>query len=932
MSDSAENRLPRTVLPSHYDTCIKTDLEALTFSGTSEILVQVSEPVEFITIHAASPLKVEGAVLASTSLKTESVRPATKIQVDEKKERLVVHFAGGEIPKGEHKIGFRFKGTLDTSMLGYYRSSFSPKGGKEGEKAYYALTQFEPCQARRAFPCFDEPDMKATHSISLISRVGTTSLSNSEVISTKHLGKGGDFERTELLTDSFFSDSQASIETIGKTEGKTEGTTEAKIESAGEFKDDWELIKFGEVPKVSSYLVAWANGNFESIEGSYKSPLTGDVIPLKVYATYDHIEQAQLALRTKERCLPIYEKIFDIPYPLPKLDTLIAADFDAGAMENWGLITGRTSVYAYDEKKSGIAAKKRVIGVQSHEVAHQWFGNICTMRWWDNLWLNESFATLMGEVIIIDELEPSWKIHSSFISEHLSQALNLDALRSSHPIEVPCPDEATISMIFDSISYSKGGSVLKMLSNFVGQDTFLKGVSTYLKRHLYGNARTADLFKGISDVYGKDVSKMMENWTIKIGFPLITVEETEKGIKIRQNRFLSTADATPEEDQTIWQVPLEPLVVEGGKKSIKHGVLLTDREDTLEIQDVKNATYKLNAETCGVYRVLYPAERLVKIGEEAGKENSVFSLNDRMGLVQDATVLASSGYAKTSTALSLLSKLGNEKENLVWQEIAGGLGSVSATWWEQPQEVRDAIAKFRRSLFKPVVDRLGFEYSESDDVDTIELRSLAIATAAVTGDEAVLAEYKRRFEPLLEKDDDSLIPSDLRTSIFSQSVRHGGEKEYKKVLEVYRKPATPAHKLSAIAALCATEDSQLLKKTFDMILSDEVKTQDIAYFFSGLRGNRHSKRDLWSWFKTNYDEIAVRFKGNFSIGRLVAASFSGFSTEEDVKAAEAFFADKDRSAYQQPLDQAVDSVRAKAKWLERDVKDVESWLKENQYL
>ncbi|GAA5820392.1 hypothetical protein JCM11491_005473, partial [Sporobolomyces phaffii] len=330
--------------------------------------------------------------------------------------------------------------------------------------------------------------------------------------------------------------------------------------------------------------------------------------------------------------------------------------------------------------------------------------------------------------------------------------------------------------------------------------------------------------------------------------------------------------------------------------------------------------------------VLYPADRLVKIGEEAGKENSVFSLNDRMGLVQDASVLASSGYAKTSTALSFLSKLGNEKENLVWQEIAGGLSALAFAWWEQPKEVREAIAKFRRNLVKPVVDRLGFEYADSDDADTIELRSLAIATAAVTGDEAVLAEYKRRFGALLEKDDDSLIPSDLRSSIFAQSVRLGGEKEYTKILEVYRKPATPAHKLSAMSALCATEDPELLKKTFAMILSDDVKNQDIPYFFSGLRSNRVARRDLWTWFKANYDEVALRFKGNFTIGRLVSASFSGFSTEKDIKAAEAFFADKDRSAYQQGLNQAIDSVRAKAKWIERDTADVESWLKENQYL
>lgn len=236
------------------------------------------------------------------------------------------------------------------------------------------------------------------------------------------------------------------------------------------------------------------------IESSFTSPLTGKTIPLRVYAMWDHIKQGQLALETTAKILPIYEEIFDIAYPLPKLDTLVASDFDAvrafrsglsaplpvarliwlvaaqGAMENWGLITGRTSLYLWDPKKSGLQAKKGIVSTQSHEVAHQWFGNVVTMEWWDNLWLNESFATLMGEVIIPDRIEPSWRVHSAFITEHLARALSLDALRSSHPVEMPCPNEETIQQIFDALTYSKGASCLKMLSNFVGEEKFLKGV------------------------------------------------------------------------------------------------------------------------------------------------------------------------------------------------------------------------------------------------------------------------------------------------------------------------------------------------------------------------------------------------------------------------------------------------------------------------
>ncbi|GAA5938456.1 M1 family metallopeptidase [Sporobolomyces koalae] len=909
MSASEPSRLSRSVIPSHYDLVIRTDLKAPSFSGVGEILLDILEPVSSLTIHVASPLQLKAAVVARIDAddSCERVRKADTIAVDDKLQRATLSFEGESIAPGSYKLGCVWKGVLEPSMVGYFSGSHIPEG--ETEKSYFAMTQFQPCDARRAYPCFDEPDLKATFSISLISRSGTTSLSNMNVESTEALGAQGLFQPTQLLTESLLS----SLDLFEDEEN-----------------DAWELVKFAKSPKMSTYLAAWGNGNFDYIEGGYHSAVEDRFIPIRFYALPHEVHQATLALKASEQVLPIYEKIFDIAFPLPKLDTLVTPAFGNGAMENFGLVIGGSSVYMVDEEKASLAARKLTIKVASHELAHQWFGNITTMEWWDNLWLNEAFATIVGEVLVVDQIAPEWKCDSSFIFDHLSKALQLDAARSSHPIEMPCPDEATINQIFDAVSYSKGASVLKMLSNYVGQEVFLKGVSTYLKRHLYGNARTADLFKGISDECGQDVSKMMDSWVSKIGFPVLTVEETDKGIKIRQKRFLSTADATPEEDETIWQIPLEPLIVESGRKDVKHGVLLTDREDTFEIADVKNATYKLNAETCGVYRVLYPAERLVKIGEEAGKENSAFSLNDRMGLVNDATVLASSGYARTSSALSLLSKLGNEKEYLVWQEIAASLKALSQTWVEQPQKTRDAIDKFRRALFRPLFERLGFDASADDNVDTTQLRTLAISTLAEAGDTAVLEEYQKRFNHFVQADDESQIPGDLRGSIYSESVKHGGEQEYAKVLAVYRNPPSPEHKKAARTALASPQDPTLLGRTISMLLT-EVPSHEIAAFGIALKTNPVGSALHWTWFKSNYDTIIAKFQA-FYLSSQIGTAVSGFSTRSDYDKVVEFFADKDRTAYAQAYEQKLDAILARVRWLERDCQDVDEWLRAHKYL
>ncbi|GAA6024593.1 hypothetical protein JCM8202_005070 [Rhodotorula sphaerocarpa] len=930
---TSDSQLGSNVIPSHYDLVIRTDLQNLTFSGTAEIRVTVHEASSAITLHTAAPLRLEAAVLGEIDSSGEVValRQAERIVLDETKQRAQLAFGGGEIGKGEYQIGLRWKGTIDDTLVGYFRAAYEREG--DPELAYYAITQFEPCHARKAFPCFDEPALKASFSISLISRVGTVSLSNAEVKSVERLGSEGKFPRTKLLDEQFFS-SSLDVVVVNATEKQvSDRKVVARAPEAG-VVDDWEMVQFAATPKMSTYLAAWANGDFEYLESSYTSPLTNRVVPLRVLATRKNIAQGDLLLETTCKILPLYEEIFDIEYPLSKLDTLVVDDFQ-GAMENWGLIIGHKRGYLWDPIKSGLQARKGIVSMQSHEVAHQWFGNVVTMEWWDNLWLNESFATIMGEVIIPDRIEPSWRVHSSFITKHLARALSLDALRSSHPIEMPCPNEDTIQQIFDALTYSKGASCLKMLSNFVGEDKFLKGVSIYLKKHLYGNARTEDLMAGISEASGQDVGKMMHNWLSTTGFPLITVEETETGLKVRQNRFLATADVTPEEDQTLWYVPLQLLVVDSkpGKSKVHAELVLSERETTINIPDVANTVYKLNAETCGVYRTLYPTSRLSKLGAEAGKgKSSAFSLNDRMGLVQDAAVTASSGYSKTSGSLELLSQMKGEGENLVWKEVSTALGSIISTWWEQPTDVREALAKFRRDLFKPLASRLGFVYQASDDADTTELRTTALSVLAEAGDEETLAAYRRRFEAFMEQNDDSGIPGDLKTSIYSESVRRGGEKEYEKVLEVYRAPPTPAHELSAIAGLCSPSNLKQIDRTLGMILSGEIKTSNVLNFCVRLCENPAAKRRLWSFFKENYETFESRYRAGWTLAVIVSVSFSKLTSFADAEDAEQFFRDKDTSPYRQWLDQGLEAVRASAKWLERDEDDVKEWLRSGGYL
>ncbi|WVQ78532.1 hypothetical protein IAT38_000618 [Cryptococcus sp. DSM 104549] len=936
--DGGEYRLPTNLHPQHYDIVIKTDLLSSppTFSGEALITLDVLEDTSSLEFHVHKTLSLTHIAISTTDLKTTAsvVIPTSELKLDEDRERGVVpldKLPGGGLKKGTKgvKVFFRFEAELKSAMHGYYRSEGD--ADENGKKPIYGLTQFEATEARKGFPCWDEPLIKSKFTISMIARNGNTSLSNMPEASSKPWKAPSNASIDNVFSESYELGSLlGGANSFAKTEGKVEGEgkTEGKTEASGG-SDEWTITRFETSPLMSTYLVAYASGDFVSLESAHHSKLTGKTVPLKIFATKDQIKQAQFALDIKKWALPVYEEIFDIPYALPKLDTLVAHDFDAGAMENWGLITGRTTAYLYDPEKSPLSAKKRVAVVQCHELAHMWFGDIVTMKWWDNLWLNEAFATLMGELIVLERIWPEWNPRSQFLKSHLQGALDLDSQRSSHPIEVDCPDSNQIAQIFDSISYSKGASVLRMLAGVVGEETFLKGVSIYLKKHVYGNAETKDLWEGISEASGLDVAKIMANWTLKVGFPVVKVEESGDGkITVTQNRFLSTGDVKPEEDETLWYVPLEVATLgSDGKVSVDHKAILEGRTTTYDLGAGADA-FKLNASTIGVYRVAYSPERLVKLGKQAAS----FTVEDRVGLVSDAATLARAGYAKTSGSLSLVKELGkDETEFLPWSQIGSALGRLNAAWWEQPEDVRKALGKLRASLFKPLVKKLGFENGKDDAPDVKELRELAVSSCAVAEDEEVLKEIKERFAPFLKSGDDSRIPPDLQRTIFSTVVEHGGVEEYEKLLEVYNKPSNPSTKVDAMYALCSPKDEKLIERTFAM-LPKEVKDQDLAIFFYGLSGNRYSRKKVADYFMSEYETIMKRFPDGYGLNYLVKGSFASLTSHEDLARAKEFFKDKDVRKYKSAVAQAYESIQAAADWNQRDKKDVEDWLKENQFL
>lgn len=618
------------------------------------------------------------------------------------------------ISKGtKAQLEIKFTGQLNDKMAGFYRSTYKRDDGSEG---VLATTQMEPTDARRAFPCFDEPSLKAEFTVTLVADKKLTCLSNMDVAS----------------------------------ETEVEGGKKA--------------VKFNKSPLMSTYLIAFVVGELNYIETrSFR-------VPVRVYAPPgQNIEHGRFSLELAARTLAFYEKVFGIEFPLPKMDQVAIPDFAQGAMENWGLVTYRVVDLLLDEKASGAATKERVAEVVQHELAHQWFGNLVTMDWWDGLWLNEGFATWVSWYSC-NVFYPEWKVWESYVTDNLQSAMALDSLRSSHPIEVPVKRADEINQIFDAISYSKGSCVLRMISTYVGEDTFMEGVRRYLKKHAYGNTRTDDLWAALSEASGKKIDEVMTTWTKKVGFPVVTVTEDEakSTIHLKQNRFLRTGDTKPQEDQVLYPVFLGLR----SRTGVDDSLMLSAREGDFPVPDFD--FYKLNANHTSLYRVSYPPSRLEKLGQAA--KQGLLTVQDRAGMIADAGALAISAYGKTSGVLSLLKGFDSETEFVVWNEIITRLGAVQGAWIFEDKAIRDALERFQRDLVSAKCHAAGWVFSDSDGHIEQQFKAMMFGAAGSAGDEKVLAAAKDMFAKFAAGDRTAIHPN-IRGSVFGICLKYGGAKE-----------------------------------------------------------------------------------------------------------------------------------------------------------
>ena len=572
-------------------------------------------------------------VSSSISQNGIQIKTSPSVTHDADKQATTFTFDESLKPGSKASINIVFTGTLNDQLAGFYRSSYKHP---DGTTRYLATTQFEATDARRAFPCFDEPALKSTFTVTLIGDKNHTILSNMDEASEKEI------------------DSNI-------TKGKRKAVT------------------FNKSPLMSTYLLAFIIGELNCIETDTFR------LPVRVFSPpSSNIEHGRFSLELAAKTLAFYEKTFDSKFPLPKMDMVAIPDFSAGAMENWGLVTYRSVDLLMDEAVSGANTKQRVAEVVQHELAHQWFGNLVTMDFWDGLWLNEGFATWMSWYAC-NNFFPEWKIWESYVTNDLAQALSLDSLRSSHPIEVPVKRADEVNEIFDMISYAKGSSVIRMISTYLGEDTFMEGIRRYIKKHQYGNTRTEDLWAALADASGKPVEEIMSIWTKKVGYPVVTVQELpeKKALHVKQNRFLRTNDVRSGEDDTLYPIFLELRT----KAGVDKNAVLNKRESEIPLKDLD--FFKLNADQTGIYRTSYTPERLEKLGQAA--KQGLLTVPDRAGLIADASNLAASGHQKTSGALALAKGFDDETEFVVWDQIVNSISSVRSAWKFEDQKVNSTV-------------------------------------------------------------------------------------------------------------------------------------------------------------------------------------------------------------------------------------------------
>lgn len=855
METGPARQLPNTFTPEKYRLSLTPNLEKFTFEGHVAIDVNVNSAATEITLNAAE-LTFGQAYL----IQGETHISASSISTDEDAETATIILSSAADP-GPATLSISYQGILNDQLKGFYRSRYQDADGNE---QYLATTQFEATDARRALPCWDEPALKATFQVSMTVPSHLTAVSNTPIVSESDTGNG------------------------------------------------FKTVHFAETPRMSTYLLAFVMGDLACVEE--RAP-NGTL--MRVFATRGNEHLGRFALDTAIRLLQYYNDYFGIPYPLEKLDHFAIPDFAAGAMENWGAITYREVALLFDPENSAAPTRQRIVEIIAHEMAHMWFGDLVTMEWWDDLWLNESFASWMGNKAT-DALFPEWSMWTQFLYQDVGEGLRIDALRNSHPIEANVKDPGEIREIFDAISYNKGASILWMLEQYLGEETFRDGLRAYLSRHKYGNARGADLWRAMEEESGRPVISLMDSWIKQTGFPALTVEPSPDGksLTLSQRRFLYDQLLGEEPGDTTWKVPVSIARSDGSttKPTLMEGPNLSIPADAA--QDWT----KVNPGQNGFYRVRYAPDMLPPLLNAA----SAFQLppTDRLGLQSDLFALVRAGLEPATRYLELVGAYKDETNATVWTDLSTNLRELEVLFADHPS--LDLLRAFNNRVYDNIVERLGWEESPGEGHLDALLRTTVLARAGGLGNPSVLEEARDRFHRYLQ-DPASLRP-DLRGVAYSLVALDADRDLYETLWDLEEKATLQEEKRRLLGAVSRPRDPGLLQETLERSLSDRVRAQDTPLLIISVAANRFGRDLAWDFVKDNWAEFDRRYgKGGFMIMRLVSITET-FTTLERADEVQSFFEANPVAGAQRTVQQALESIRLNARWLEVNANSMADWL------
>ncbi|XP_078070888.1 endoplasmic reticulum aminopeptidase 1-like [Mustelus asterias] len=892
-------RLPENIVPVHYDLFIHPNLTTLTFSASVRIEVFVKSDTNSIILHSKN-LEIIKTNIAPVKKDGTSGSESDLHLLEYPPFEQIALQAGVPLHSGNtYLINIDYIANLSESFHGFYKSTYKTQ---DGELSVLASTQFEPTAARMAFPCFDEPAFKAKFSIKIRRESRHIAVSNMPIISSVKLANG-------LIEDQF----DVSV-------------------------------------KMSTYLVAFIVADFKWV-----SKETKHGVKMSVYSVPDKINQTSFALEAAVKLLDFYEDYFNIPYPLPKQDLAAIPDFQSGAMENWGLTTYRESALLYNPEISSASDKLWITMIIAHELAHQWFGNLVTMEWWNDLWLNEGFAKFM-EVISVNITHPELQVREFFLDKCFS-AMEVDAFNSSHPVSTPVENPAQIQEMFDDVSYEKGACILNMLMDYLTEDVFKAGIINYLRQYSYGNAKNEDLWDSLTnicpsdDTHGSrlneqqfclkkselppgsqwfmedvlDVKAVMNTWTLQKGFPLVTVTMKGRQVLLQQEHYQKGShfqDPNSESASYLWQIPL--TYITSHSQTIQRHLMRTEK-DAITLPEEVN-WIKFNVDMNGYYIVHYENDGWDILIKLLRGNHTVLSSNDRANLINNAFQLVSIGKLPLDKALDLTLYLKNEVNTIpVFQGMNELIPIYKLMEKREMVEVENKMKMYIVNLLKNLID----QQSWSDDGTVSErlLRSSLLVFACVRKYQPCVDKAEEYFKKWMDSNGTLSLPSDVTLAIFAVGAQTTEGWDF--LFAKYRNTLFSSEKRKIRSALTISKNTEKLQWLMDQGLQgDIVKTQDLPSIVISVSRNPTGYHLAWEFVKKNWNKLIEKFElGSPLIAHTVTGITSQYSTRLKLEEVQSFFESlKDNGSQLRCVKQAIETIEENIRWMDKNFVKINTWL------